>query len=145
MFAHFLHQLLDLAHSRQVGGDTVGACVGRFVLQRIEGRDSGGAGRGFAAGDEDFGAPSLQEAGSLMSTGSGTVGKRKGRDDVYPDAACKPSPREPPVTTATLPWSEKMELKSSSWTSASADDILSPSLGFLTFQLISSLLQQISM
>lgn len=30
----------------------------------------------------------------------------------YPDAACRPSPREPPVTTATLPSREKMFLKS---------------------------------
>lgn len=41
----------------------------------------------------------------------------------YPDAACRPSPREPPVTTATLPLREKREEKSLSLTSASADMI----------------------
>ena len=30
----------------------------------------------------------------------------------YPDAACRPSPLDPPVTTATLPAREKMESKS---------------------------------
>lgn len=33
----------------------------------------------------------------------------EGRAD--PDAACRPRPREPPVTTTTLPSSEKMFLK----------------------------------
>lgn len=41
----------------------------------------------------------------------------------YPDAAWRPSPREPPVTTATLPLREKKEEKSLSLTSASADMI----------------------
>jgi len=36
----------------------------------------------------------------------------------YPDAACRPRPREPPVTTATLPSSEKMFWKSLSWVCA---------------------------
>lgn len=30
----------------------------------------------------------------------------------YPDAACRPKPREPPVTTTTFPEREKMEGKS---------------------------------
>jgi hypothetical protein len=38
----------------------------------------------------------------------------------YPDAACSPSPRDPPVTTATLPLRLKMFAKSCSWTSDSA-------------------------
>lgn len=38
----------------------------------------------------------------------------------YPDAAWSPSPREPPVTTATFPLTENMLLKSFSWTWASA-------------------------
>lgn len=41
--------------------------------------------------------------------------------ETHPDAACNPSPLEPPVTTATLPSRAKMDLKSSSLTSASAD------------------------
>ena len=36
------------------------------------------------------------------------------REGAHPDAACRPSPREPPVTTATLPSSEKMCSKSAS-------------------------------
>jgi len=42
-------------------------------------------------------------------------------EKTYPDAAWRPNPLEPPVTTATLPSSEKMLLKLSSLTSASAD------------------------
>jgi len=37
--------------------------------------------------------------------------------NAYPEAACKPNPRDPPVTTTTLPSSEKIFLKSLSWTS----------------------------
>jgi hypothetical protein len=39
---------------------------------------------------------------------------------MYPDAAWRPRPREPPETTATFPLREKMLEKSSSWTSWSA-------------------------
>lgn len=39
-----------------------------------------------------------------------------------PDAACRPRPREPPVTTTTFPLREKMEGKS--WSSVSGLDIL---------------------
>ena len=38
-----------------------------------------------------------------------------------PEAMCRPSPLEPPVTTATLPSVLNIDLKSSSLTSASAD------------------------
>ena len=43
-------------------------------------------------------------------------------EEEYPDAACKPSPREPPVTMATFPLREKMEGKSLrvAWAFASA-------------------------
>lgn len=40
----------------------------------------------------------------------------------YPEAACNPKPREPPVTTITLPFKEKMLGKS--WSSVSELDIL---------------------
>jgi hypothetical protein len=39
----------------------------------------------------------------------------------YPDAAWSPRPRDPPLTTATLPLRLKMLLKSCSWTSDSAE------------------------
>lgn len=38
-----------------------------------------------------------------------------------PEAACRPRPRDPPLTTATLPSRRKMDEKSSSVTSALAD------------------------
>jgi hypothetical protein len=41
--------------------------------------------------------------------------------EIYPDAAWSPRPRDPPVTTATLPLRLKMFAKSWSWTSDSAD------------------------
>lgn len=45
--------------------------------------------------------------------------------DTHPLAACNPNPLEPPVTTATLPSSEKMVSKLFSWTcSAASEDII---------------------
>lgn len=52
----------------------------------------------------------------------------------YPDAACNPNPLEPPVTTATLPSREKMDLKSSSLTSCSADMFSDYSMGLWIFE-----------
>lgn len=43
---------------------------------------------------------------------------------LYPLAACRPRPLDPPVTTATFPSSEKMLPKSSSWTSSLAEPML---------------------
>ena len=40
----------------------------------------------------------------------------------YPEAACRPKPRDPPVTTTTFPLREKMLGKS--WSSVSYFDIL---------------------
>jgi hypothetical protein len=42
----------------------------------------------------------------------------------YPDAAWSPRPREPPLTTATLPFKLKMLAKSCNCTSSSAELIL---------------------
>jgi hypothetical protein len=39
----------------------------------------------------------------------------------YPEAACSPKPRDPPVTTATFPSREKMSEKLLSLTCSSAD------------------------
>lgn len=44
--------------------------------------------------------------------------------DPYPLAACRPNPLDPPVTTATLPSSEKMDWKLSSWTCSAADMVV---------------------
>jgi hypothetical protein len=43
---------------------------------------------------------------------------------LYPLAAWRPRPLDPPVTTATFPSSEKMLPKSSSWTSSLAEPML---------------------
>lgn len=43
-------------------------------------------------------------------------------EKTYPEAACSPRPREPPVTTITLPFKEKMLGKS--WRSVSELDIV---------------------
>lgn len=61
------------------------------------------------------------------------VGKRRAQSEgrKYPDAACKPSPREPPVTTATLPSRENIFLKSWSATSASASDMVAGSAALI--------------
>lgn len=45
-----------------------------------------------------------------------------GEGKAYAEAAWSPRPREPPVTTATLPFSEKSEGKSLSSTSAIVSD-----------------------
>lgn len=39
-------------------------------------------------------------------------GYGEGREESYPDAACSPRPRDPPVTTTTFPFKEKMLGKS---------------------------------
>jgi len=43
---------------------------------------------------------------------------------IYPDAAWRPNPRDPPLTTATLPFKLKMLVKSCSCTSCSADAMM---------------------
>ena len=53
----------------------------------------------------------------------GGIGELNGyRSRAHPDAACRPNPREPPVTTTTFPLREKMLGKS--WSSVSYLDIL---------------------
>jgi hypothetical protein len=54
--------------------------------------------------------------------------KENGRPN--PDAACKPNPRDPPVTTATLPSSLKMLGKSFNWACAFASPRPSDMAGF---------------
>lgn len=43
---------------------------------------------------------------------------------MYPDAACNPRPRDPPLTTATLPLRLKILEKSWSCTSLSAEEVM---------------------
>lgn len=44
-------------------------------------------------------------------------------ESTYPEAACNPNPRDPPVTTATFPSREKMLEKLDNWTCSVADMI----------------------
>lgn len=79
-----------------------------LVLKRVEGGDGFVAGAGFAASDEDFGAACLEEAIIFVSRCvMGVDGMY-----MYPDAACSPRPRDPPLTTATLPLRLKILAKS---------------------------------
>lgn len=50
-----------------------------------------------------------------------SVERRRGNGGTNPDAAWRPRPREPPVTTTTFPLREKMEGKSLSCVSAIVD------------------------
>lgn len=112
--AHFSHQPLDLGNICAVSGHGDGLRAGTFVGEGIEGFAGRGAGRGFAGGYVDLGAASLEETVQgilLVEKGKGEWVKVRGRKK-YPDAAWRPRPREPPVTTATLPSREKMEGKS---------------------------------
>lgn len=53
------------------------------------------------------------------------LGRRCGEDmETYAEAALRPRPREPPVTTATLPFREKSEGKSTRSTSDMLDEFL---------------------
>lgn len=58
----------------------------------------------------------------VVSYGNGHGGREAGEGKAYAEAAWRPRPREPPVTTATLPFSEKSEGKSLSSTSAIVSD-----------------------
>jgi FAD/FMN-containing dehydrogenase len=117
MLLHLLHQSLNLRDLGTVSGDGVRFRAGLFVGQCVEGCDGFITRAGFAAGDEDFGTACLQETGDVVSMVS--LGWLMW--ECYPDAACSPRPREPPLTTATLPFKLKMLVKSCSWTSCSAD------------------------
>lgn len=107
--AHFMHEPVQLVHARDIGGDGDGARRGLFVGEGVEGVDGFIAGGGFAGGDVDLGAAGLEETVfiSWLYMARHGIGMGWG----YPDAACSPSPLEPPVTTATLPSREKSEEK----------------------------------
>lgn len=140
MLLHLFHQSLHFSRLRNIGGHG-----NRFALRVGQGIQSGTSlltGLRFSGRDEDLGAASLSETvwkkkkkkkGLMVSflvvslllvllvlfhpspPSHACIGT------THPDAAWRPSPRDPPVMTATLPCSEKMFLKSWSLTSASAD------------------------
>lgn len=101
---------LDIAHFGAVGWHRDGFGTGSFIGKCIECFAGFGAGRSFAGGDVDFGASGLQEAirYGLVEWSYRSMVKQS----ACPDAACRPRPLEPPVTTATLPSREKMDPKS---------------------------------
>ena len=119
---HFPHESLDVSDLGAVGGDGDGAGAWADVGEGVESGAGGVAGGGFAGGDVDFGAACLHEPeeGEFCQFA-------RSNDDIrweraYAEAAWSPRPREPPVTTATLPSREKREGKSlrSVWALASA-------------------------
>ena len=113
---HFLHQPFHVGDLGGVGGDGDGLGAGALVGEGVERGAGGVAGGGFAGGDVDFGAACLEEAGRVsagMAIGEGRRTGGGGRcGKTYADAACRPRPRDPPVTTTTLPSREKREGKS---------------------------------
>ena len=124
----FRNKLLDIGHVGAVGRNRDGFGTGSFVGKSIEGFAGFSAGRGFAGGDVDFGASGLQEArrSELVEWSY----KSRAMKNACPDAACRPRPREPPVTTTTFPSREKMDPKSLSSVCALAA-ILSMSMELL--------------
>jgi hypothetical protein len=65
VLGNFSDEPRDFAELGRVGGDGDGGGAWGFVGERVEGGNGGGAGVGFARGDEDFGTAGLEETGSL--------------------------------------------------------------------------------
>jgi len=61
MLCYFSHQPFNISNFGAVGGNRVCGCARLFVGERIESGDGFGTGAGFARGDEDLGAASLEE------------------------------------------------------------------------------------
>lgn len=115
-------EVADAGEGGEVGGDGDGEGAGGEVGEGVEGGAGGEAGGGFAGGDEDFGGAGLEEAiaGGLVwrVPGGGLDG------GVYAEAEERPRPREPPVTMAILPATEKREGKSWRWASEVSDMVM---------------------
>lgn len=114
MLLHLLDQSLDFTGLRDIGGNGDGFAI---TGESVESCTCLLAGLRLAGRDEDLGATGLGESERRIRIVVDGIDRRVS----YPDAACRPSPLEPPVTTATLPLREKREEKSLSLTSASAD------------------------
>lgn len=105
VLADLLKERLDAFNSSGIGGDgdSLGTRleVGKSV-QRLDGLLTGLC---LARGDEDLGGPGLKETrDSTRLTQKETMAHRQ---RTYAEAALRPRPRDPPVTTATLPLREK--------------------------------------
>lgn len=108
-FGNFVHQVLHTFKLGAVGWYGDGFCARGKVWKGIEGLDSSIAGVRFARRNIHFRRSSLEKSASCVS-----YERRKGprRGNSYPDAAWRPRPLEPPVTTTTFPLREKMLGKS---------------------------------
>lgn len=129
---------VDTLHVGGVGGDGDGDGAGGAVGEFVEGFAGFFAGGGLAGGDEDHRGASLHESKKNIWLVSSVSVSPRARIDVlkgvlcehgklertYADAACRPRPRDPPVTTATLPLREKSEGKSASWACARASSAM---------------------
>ena len=81
------------------------ACALRLVMKTLE-------------------APDCRRLASAVSFLETKLRQSRDEKDTYPEAAWSPNPLEPPVTTATLPSSLKIDGKLLSLTSCSACDMM---------------------
>jgi hypothetical protein len=79
VFGDFGDEVVDAGEFGGVGWnrDRGGRCG--FGGQGVEGRDGGGAGVGFAGGDEDFGTACLEETDMMVLEARGGYGRWRGR------------------------------------------------------------------
>lgn len=113
-------EVADAGEGGEVGGDGDGDGAWGEVGEGVEDGAGGEAGGGFAGGDEDFGGAGLEEAGDWGLVWLGGGGGWEG----YAEAEERPRPREPPVTMAILPATEKREGKSWRWASEVSDMVM---------------------
>lgn len=128
VLAHCGEKAVDAVHGGRVGGHGDCRGVGGAAGQCVEDLACFLAGGGLAGGDEDLGAAGLHEAVFGGLAGDFWACYRR-HGEAHADAACRPRPREPPVTTATLPLREKSEGKSSRVASTAADIVADGWLG----------------
>lgn len=95
-----------------VCGNGNGFCAGGEIGKGIESFYGGFASGGFAGGDVDFGCSCLQESEGCYFSEALKLEIGMRYRNIYPDAAWSPRPRDPPVTTTTFPFREKMLGKS---------------------------------
>lgn len=109
-------QALDLGDLGGIGGDGDGDSARALVWEGIESSDGLVTCLCLSRGDIYFGTSCLEEPEGLwLADTTNPAGWA-----AYPEATLRPSPRLPPVTTATLPSRLKMLPKSWSWTSIAA-------------------------
>ena len=105
VLADLLEEGLDAFNSSGIGGDGDGLGARLEVRKGVQRLDGLLTGLGLARGDEDLGGASLKE--TRYSTWLAPKDTMAQRQRTYAEAALRPRPRDPPVTTATLPLREK--------------------------------------